>query len=78
MARKRRDFTPRRPEYNVVVSEGPGHHWNRVGGAWLTDNGGFSIKLNPGVTLSWDDGLKIMMFSNEDTPPPADTKAQVA
>jgi len=36
-----------------------------VGAAWTNPDGSVSIRLNPGVTLSWNDGLQITAFPSE-------------
>ena len=39
-----------------------------VGAAWKDDRGFLSIRLNPGVVLSWQDDVYINLFPIEDTP----------
>ena len=39
--------------------------YNEVGAGWVNDDGSFSISLNVGVTLSWNDGLTVTAFPVE-------------
>ncbi len=59
-------FKPRLPDYRIKVKtrveEGERYEAGEVGCAWQSDNGNITIKLNPGVVLSWNDGLVITAF----------------
>jgi len=53
---------PKRPTHTIKVKEKEGSAQGEVGRAWLNDDGSLSIQLNPGVVLSWNDGLLITAF----------------
>jgi hypothetical protein len=58
------NFKPRKPDLILKVRLRDGSEGTSavVGVAWLNPEGHVSITLNPGVTLSWNDGLQITAF----------------
>jgi len=54
-------FVPRKPDYKIKVQT-PQKRSGEVGIGWLNQDGSVSIRLNPGVSLRWDDDLSIVAF----------------
>ena len=61
----------RRPDYVVqATSRADKKQAAKVGAAWRTTSSagvkGLSLRLNPGVRISWDDELWLTLWPNED------------
>lgn len=59
-----------RPQYNLMMKiQHSNVPWTKIGVAWVTERG-FSLKLNPGVTLCWrdftDNIATLGMFPSDD------------
>lgn len=59
---------PKQPDYRLVAWEKTTNRSSNVGAAWVSQKGHITIKLDPGVTLSWNDGLSLNLFPAEDRP----------
>lgn len=53
---------PKRATHDVKIKEKHGKRSGTVGAAWVNDDGSFSIQLNAGVTLSWQDDVYITVW----------------
>ena len=64
-------MTPKKPAtHDVKVKERNGTRTGIVGGAWANEDGSFSIRLNPGVRLSWDDDLFVTLWPRAEADDP--------
>lgn len=52
----------KRPTHDLKAVPRAGGRGGIVGAAWLNDDGSFSIQLNTGIALRWDDGLLLRAF----------------
>lgn len=63
-------WRPRRPDFILKVKAPNRDKWTWAGAAWLLDPGdpesGVRVQLDPGVVLSWNDGLAICLFPKEE------------
>jgi hypothetical protein len=61
--------TPRKPDYYLMAKdrEDDNKKAARVGAAWTNPKGGISIVLNTCSVLSWQDGVFLTLWPNDDT-----------
>lgn len=52
----------RSPDYRIRAKQRNGAAGGTVGVGWKNENGSFSIALNVGIVLKWDDDLIITAF----------------
>jgi len=53
------------PTHTLVVYERGGTQRCSAGVAWLEQNGSLTLKLNPGVRISWDDDVTLKLFPQD-------------
>jgi hypothetical protein len=56
------EWEARKPDYRLRVKERDGKATATVGAAWSGKNGSISVRLSPGVSLVWNDGLLLTLF----------------
>jgi hypothetical protein len=60
-------FTPRPPDWQLMVKEDGKQKWHEAGYAYHTEDGaGIKITLKPGITLRWDDDLVICLYPRDE------------
>lgn len=61
--------TGRPPDYKLSLKHRVTGVSGQVGAAWKDERGFLSVKLNPGVTLSWQDDVYLALFPVDATTP---------
>lgn len=56
------DLVPKKPTHKLKAKLRDGSATNDVGVAWMRQDGSFSVQLNVGVSLRWDDPLILSLF----------------
>jgi hypothetical protein len=59
------DQTSTKPTHVLMGRLGNAKHGNRLGVCWLNRDGSLAVRLNVGVTLSWNDGLLLRAFPQD-------------
>ena len=61
------NFKPKKPSHNLGLMDPETGARGVIGAAWEDSHGGFTIKLNPGVTLTYETlvHMKLRLFSRD-------------